>query len=225
MHKNWEGMPIVIFGSEGISRETLNIIEDINRYNNFPVYNFLGFIEDDSSKIGINKNGYRIISSDQEFEIFATNFKILAVVIPLGTPKIKQKIYDNISFMENLIYPNIIHPTVNLRESIKLGFGNIITAGVRMTTEITIGNFNLLNLNCTVGHDVIIKDYCVINPLASISGNVLIENNVLVGTGANILQNIKVHSNSIVGAGAVAVKDVEENSTVFGIPASVFRLK
>jgi hypothetical protein len=37
-------IPLVIFGSEGISREVLTIIEDINEIKKS--YEFLGFIED-----------------------------------------------------------------------------------------------------------------------------------------------------------------------------------
>ena len=41
----------------------------------------------------------------------------------------------------------------------------------------------------------------------------------MIGTGAKILQQLTIADNVIVGAGAVVVKDVDENSTVVGVPA------
>ena len=45
--------------------------------------------------------------------------------------------------------------------------------------------------------------------------------NVVVGAGAKVLGSIIVGSNTRIGAGSVVVRDVEENSTVVGIPGRV----
>lgn len=45
--------------------------------------------------------------------------------------------------------------------------------------------------------------------------------NVIVGAGAKVLGSIKVGDDAKIGAGSVVLKDVEENSTVVGIPGRV----
>ena len=45
--------------------------------------------------------------------------------------------------------------------------------------------------------------------------------NVVVGAGAKVLGSIIVGSNTRIGAGSVVVRNVEENSTVVGIPGRV----
>jgi len=45
-----------------------------------------------------------------------------------------------------------------------------------------------------------------------------IEDNVIIGCGAKILGNITIGENSKIGANAVVLKDVENNSTIIGIP-------
>jgi len=212
-----EMIPTVIFGSEGISRETLTIIDDINE--KMPTYDFLGFVEDEETKIGMNNLGYKVICSDNLFEDFCSNYEKVAVIIPQGNPKIKVKIYSKIQHIRNVFFPNIIHPDVKVRESIKLGIGNIITSGVKMTCDIHIGNFNLLNLNVTVGHDTVIKDFNVINPLVSISGGVQIGNRNLIGTGVNILQYLQIGDDVTIGAGACLTKDAKDSGVYVGIPA------
>lgn len=217
----WDGLPVVIFGSSGISKETYHIIDQINIINKFKVYDFLGFIEDSQAKLGIEViNGYKVISYDDDFYEFAKNFHLLGAIIPNGVPKIKEAIYNKVSSIGNLVFPNVIHPNVNFdTKTIILGKGNIIAAGVSLTCNIEIGNFNLINLNSTIGHDSKIGNFNVINPISSISGNVKINDYCLIGTGANILQQLSVGNNAIVGAGAVVTKDVKDNKVVVGIPA------
>lgn len=48
-----------------------------------------------------------------------------------------------------------------------------------------------------------------------------IGNNVVVGAGAKVLGSITIGDDAKIGAGSVVLKDVEENSTVVGIPGRV----
>lgn len=217
----WNGLPVLVFGSGGISKETYHIIQQINNYNNEKVYDFLGFIEDNEIKIGNEViNGYKVVSSDENILEYAKNYSILGIVIPIGNPKVKSAIFNKVKFISNLVYPNIIHPNVSFDpKTVSFGYGNVIGAGSILTCDVRMGNFNLINLNSTIGHDTEIGDFNVINPLTAISGNVHLKDLCLIGTGAKILQGLTINKNSTVGAGAVVVKDVEEDSTVVGVPA------
>lgn len=46
-----------------------------------------------------------------------------------------------------------------------------------------------------------------------------IGNNVMIGAGAKILGNIKIGDNCKIGANAVVLKDINDNTTVVGIPS------
>lgn len=219
--KNWNGLPVVIFGVGGISREVAYTIIDINNYNNTKVFDLLGFVTEDADSIGDNYSDMPVVACDETFNDFIEAFGVLGFVVPIGMPKIKRRIVEKLpKGKTNIVFPNIIHPTAVInKKNISLGVGNIVEAGVKFTLDIKIGNFNLLNLNTTVGHDVIIEDYCVINPLVSISGGGTIRENVLIGTGANILENLEIGKNSIVGAGAVVTKNIPPNTVAVGVPA------
>lgn len=217
----WNGLPLLIFGSGGISKETYNLVKQINTHNNQQIYNFLGFVEDNASNIGNEIiDGFKVVTCDDDMKEYANSFLVVGIVIPMGNPKVKSKIYSKIKVIENAVYPNIIHPSVKFDvNTVKLGIGNILTSGINLTCDIKIGNFNLINLNSTIGHDTEIKDFNVINPLVAVSGNVIINNGCLIGTGAKILQQLRINDNATVGSGAVVVADVEANSTVVGVPA------
>ena len=93
------------------------------------------------------------------------------------------------------------------------------------TTNIKIGNHVFVNLGATIGHDTIIEDGCVLNPGSNISGGVLIKAGTLIGTNATILQYNNIGAGVIVGAGAVVTKDVQDNTTVIGVPAKPINKK
>ena len=220
----WKGLPTVIFGSGGNSRETLFLIEEINRSSNNKIVDFIGFIGKEKYEIGKKINGYEIICSDSDFEAYTNKMSMLGVVIPIGTPNINKAIFNRIKHIKNLVFPNLIHPSVVFDEKrVSIGIGNIITSSVTLTLDINIGNFNFINRNSTIGHDVNIGDFNIINPLTSISGDINIGNECLIGTGTTILQGINIGDNSIVGAGAVVTEDVKENDTVVGVPAKTIK--
>ena len=79
---------------------------------------------------------------------------------------------------------------------------------------IVIGETTTVGDNCTIYHNVTLggtgKDKYKRHPDLG--------NNVMVGCGAKILGPIKIGNNVKIGSNAVVLKDVEENSTIVGIP-------
>lgn len=210
----WNGLPVVIVGTSGISKETKIIIDEINKCNYINQFKFEGFISEREEDIGQKVLDAKVISCDKHLESFFSKYTEIGVIIPIGNPKIKKDIFHKLKKYTNVVYPNIISPSAKIMEtkSLNIGFGNVICSGVVLTTEISIGNFNLINLNCTIGHNVEIGNYCVINPLSSISGDTRILDEVLCGAGSSIKQGLTIKQKSVIGLGAIIVKDVDENS-------------
>jgi acetyltransferase-like isoleucine patch superfamily enzyme len=88
---------------------------------------------------------------------------------------------------------------------------------------------------CFVGHGVLFindKHPRAVNPDGSMQNDedwelleTFIEDNVSIGSGAVIMGGIRIGKGAMIGAGAVVTKDVEENTTVAGVPARVFQKK
>lgn len=98
-----------------------------------------------------------------------------------------------------------IHPGAIIGKNLFIDHGNGIVIG-----ETTI-----------IGDNVVIFHGVTLGGTGNEKGkrHPTIGNNVLLGCGSTILGNITIGDNAKVGAGAVVVKNVEENTTVIGIPA------
>ena len=200
---------IYIIGASGFGREVAWLIEELDEFN------VIGFVDDNKEIQDKKINDIPVVGGipfliDQKEE---TN-----VVIAIGNPTIRYKIYEQLKENKNIKFPNIIAKDVRISNSNKLGIGNIICTQSILTVNITLGNFNHINLDCTVGHDVILHDFVTVYPSVNISGNVVVGNYSELGTGTKIIQGKSVTENVIIGAGSVVIKDLIEKGTYVGSP-------
>lgn len=190
---------IAVYGAGGLGKEFRGMIEDLG-------FEFIGYVDD-------NKN---IKSADLA--------KADDIVIAIARTEDRRKIARR---LETSVYPfkSLIHTSVPIHSSIKVGKGCIICPGVRLTVDISIGQFAIINLNATIGHDVKLGDFVSIMPGVNVSGNVTVEDGAFIGSGATILQGLKIGKDAVVGAGAVVTKNVAPGITVVGVPARPMKKK
>lgn len=202
---------IVIAGSGGFARETKWLIDRVNGCDK--MWNFLGYISMETGQKDVIGGDNYIMDVQEE----------LSVALAIGNPRIRQALYKRYKSNANIQFPNLIDTSVEISESVQLGYGNIICANNVLTVDINIGCFNIINLGCTVGHDVRIGDFNTVNPGSNISGNVVLKDFIEVGTGAKIIQGITVGEGGIIGAGSVVISDIPVETTVVGVPARIIK--
>lgn len=104
---------------------------------------------------------------------------------------------------------------IEIHPGAKIGGGLFIDHGM----GVVIGETAEVGDNCTIYHGVTLggtgKDKGKRHPT--------IGNNVLIGTGAKILGPFKVGDNARIAANAVVLQEVEEDTTVSGVPAHAVR--
>ncbi len=208
---------LVIIGAGGAGRETALIVEEINSVSK--KWNLLGFIDDNKGLKDKYINGYKVIGALD----YITNYQEeLYVVCAIANYQVKKRIIEELKNSHNkanIKFANIIHPSIGLNSTVKIGEGCIIYEGNIITANIEIGNHVIVSPKCGIGHDSTIKDYCNILWNVNISGNVLLEEGVTMGSGSTIIQGKKVGQGSFIGAGAVVIRDIKEGSTAVGVPS------
>ncbi|EAP97397.1 putative acetyl transferase protein [Janibacter sp. HTCC2649] len=208
--------PVVIVGCGGFGREVRDVIDAC--IANGEDWYFRGYVDDDPSSANlaaVERSQDEILGGVDWLENAP---KDTHVFIGIGTGSVKARI-DATLIRLGLSEGVLVHPTATLGRDVTIAGGSVVCAGVRMTTNIHLGRHVHVNLNTTIGHDVEIADHVSINPLVAISGNVRIGERSMIGTHAAILQGLDVGPDSIVGGSALVVRNVEESSTVKGVPA------
>lgn len=118
---------------------------------------------------------------------------------------------------------NLVHPSVNISSTVKMGIGNAIMAGVSINADSIIGNHVILNTNCSIDHDCEISDFVHISPNVALAGNVIVKEGAHIGIGATVIQGVTIGKWVIVGAGCVVLKDLPDYVTVVGNPARIIK--
>lgn len=200
---------IVIAGSGGFARETKWLIDRVNCCDK--MWNFLGYISMETGQKDVIGGDDYVINAQEK----------LYVALAIGNPQIRQAIYEKYRKNKRICFPNLIDPSANIGDSVRMGDGNIVCAGNVFTVDISIGCFNIINLECTVGHDVQMGNFNTVNPGTNISGNVIIGDLVEMGTGTKIIQDKQIGNGAVIGAGTVIIKDIPCNAVAVGVPAVV----
>ncbi|MEW5961780.1 MAG: acetyltransferase, partial [Chloroflexota bacterium] len=204
----------------GLAREVAWLVEEINR--EAPVWNLIGFIDENEDKWGSVLNGYPVLGGFAA--VTREHYGNLNTVCAVGSP-LNKKILVERAQVAGLIFVNLIHPNVKMSTQVKMGVGNIVCVGNTLTVNIAIGDHVILNPACTVGHDCLIGDYTTVAPGTNISGNVIIEEGCDLGTGCVIIQGIRIGEWTVVGAGAAVIRDIPAHCTAVGVPAKPIKFQ
>lgn len=203
---------MVILGSKGHAKEIIDIFDKSNYKGDI-------FLYDDISK-DLSDKLYNCFPILKSFEELKKRFKIQSdFVLGTGNPTVRQLLCD-IGEEAGGNLKSIISPyaKIGIRDVV-LAKGLNIMHNVILTNSITIDKGCLLNANCSIHHDVKIGKFCEIAPYASVLGGVTIGNNCFIGAGAIVLPNIVIGKNVTIGAGSIVTKHIENDRTVWGVPA------
>lgn len=207
---------IAIFGAGGFGREVAWLIDEINEKKR--EFDIIGFLDDDIALKGKVVNGLRVLGGIDYLEKRPS----LAVALAVGNPLHRFKAQKRLSVF-NVVYPNLIHPSVSPGINNSLGIGNIFCSGCIMTVNITIGNFCHFNLKSTIGHDCNLSDYTTSACSVDFAGCSKTGIGVYCGNQSTLLPSVSVKDFSIIGAGAVVNDTIEEGSVAVGIPAKIVK--
>lgn len=185
---------LAVYGAGGLGKEFRGMIEDMD----LP---FAGYIDDNKLR-----------------EPRADLSEVDDIIIAIARTEDRQRVVASLA-KKSYSFQSLIHSSVLVNSSIRIGKGCVICPGVRMTVDISIGDFAIINLNATIGHDVKIGNFVSIMPGVNVSGNVTIGDKAFIGSGATILQGLTIGEGATVGAGAVVTRNVSPGNTVVGVPA------
>jgi sugar O-acyltransferase (sialic acid O-acetyltransferase NeuD family) len=199
---------IAIIGAGGFGCEVFHLLDK-------DLYECVGFIDyKNNASLPVS-----VIGHENEMTDLINKHNFSTCLIAIGDLGTRKYIYSKIK-EHPISFPEMIDLSVKCFSK-KIAVGVIIYPSVVIMNDCEIGKFTLINSGVTLGHNVVIGDYCNINPGVNLAGRIIIGNNVFIGIGASIKENVIIGNNAVIGAGSVVLKDVQENTTVYGVPAKV----
>lgn len=205
---------LIVFGAGDLGKF---IVYNIEMFD--PEYNILGFMDQDTNKIGGELCGLPIFDIDY---LKSSQIEDLSIVIAISSPTAKEAILKKLE-LYNLKFPNFISPDSWISKGVKKGRGILIYPNSTIDFEAEIGDFVTINAGCSIGHNVSIGKFSTLAPGVNLAGFTKIEEKANLGIGSCTIQKIKVGSCSTIGGQAMLIKDVEPHSTVVGVPAKIIK--
>jgi sugar O-acyltransferase (sialic acid O-acetyltransferase NeuD family) len=205
---------MVIIGAKGHALEILDVLL-FNREQE-RIY----FFDDVSKSFELDPiNQYQIIRSPQELKkLFSAS---PSFALGTGKPSLRKKLSAFCKELGGELSSVISADAYISSLGVDLAAGLNIMHRVMIHPQVKIGEGTLINAGVIIHPESRIGSYCEICPSAVITGKVTIGNEVMIGAGAILLPGVNVGDNAIIGAGAVVTRDVQKNTMVAGVPATV----
>jgi sugar O-acyltransferase (sialic acid O-acetyltransferase NeuD family) len=212
--------PLVVIGSGGFGRETVETVRAINAEH--PTWDLLGFLDDDPALHGKQIDDVPVLGPIDEAR---TLFVAAQLVVCTGHPGnyfSKKRIVERLALPESR-YGTIVHPTAALSTSSRVGRGSVLLAHVVATASVQIGAHVSVMPNTIFTHDDVIEDYATFGAGVRLAGRVTVEAGAYVGSGALIREDRTIGAWSLLGMGSILTKDVPPGEVWIGAPASFLR--
>ncbi len=129
-------------------------------------------------------------------------------IISMWDQKIRQD-WMQLAQSLNMVPRSIIHPSVYISETARIGAGVYLAANAVVSCNVVIADHVIVNYSVTVGHDSTIGSHCFLNPGARLSGNVNIGQRVLIGSNAFIFQGVSVADDCLIDAMTYVDRNIE----------------
>lgn len=194
---------IFLYGAGGVARDIINLNKIEQQFE------IVGII-DDYKKEKIYE--IPIYSFEEMKENF--NKEQLNILITLGDPNIKKKVYEEFKYNEKIKLASYISKKALILNS-KIGNGVIIYPNAIISSDCQIKDNVLIGANTSIGHDCLIGDFVSITFNCAIGGNTKIGKLSYIGSNSVLRDEIKIGKNCIVGMGSIVTKDIEENKVFY----------
>lgn len=194
---------LFLYGAGGVARDIINLNKIEQQFE------IVGIIDD-------YKKGKIYEIPIYSFNEMEENFNKdqLSILITLGDPNIKKKVYEELKYNKKIKLASYISKEVLILNS-KIGNGVIIYPNTIISSDCQIKNNVLIGANTSIGHDCLIGDFVSITFNCAIGGNTKIGNLSYIGSNSVLRDEIKIGKNCIIGMGSIITEDLENKKLYY----------
>ena len=191
---------LFIVGAGGFGREAVWIVERINNAAQQPLWNVIGFADDDPSKQSGNFEGYPLLGS---VEKASQDNPGASVFIAVATSATRRNIYARLRGHD---FPALIDPSAQVSPTTEFRHGTLISVGAVVSVGTDIGKFAIISSRTGIGHDVTVGDFCNLAPGVTLSEHARVGQDVHMGANSCVAHGVTVPDGTIVPCGTAVLK-------------------
>jgi sugar O-acyltransferase (sialic acid O-acetyltransferase NeuD family) len=209
------GRPLLLVGAGGFARETLELVQAINRVA--PTWDVVGLLDDDPGMHGRRIHGVEVIGPSAAVHDHPDALVTACVASP-DDPLRRLALVSRLDLPPER-YATLVHPAAVVPTSASIGHGTVLHATTVLTADIELGAHVAAMPAVVLTHDDVIGDGVTFGAGARVAGAVTIERGAYVGSGALLREGLTVGAGAVVGMGAVLTKPVPAGEVWAGVPA------
>lgn len=207
---------LVIVGSGGLARETVELVRAINAVG--ATWKLLGYLDDDPQKHGRRFAEFAVLGGTEALRDMGDAMVVLCVGSSRDNGS-RRRLVERLQIPPER-YATLVHPRATLADSVSVGPGCIVLGGAVATADVRIGAHVVVMPSAVFTHDDVIEDYVTVAAGALLAGGVLVGEAAYIGTGASVRENVIIGAGATVGMGAVVLSDVPPGEVWAGVPAA-----
>ncbi len=200
---------LFVVGAGGFGREAIWTVERINAAAQQPLWNIIGYADDDPKwNKGDNFEGYPILGTVEQA---SKDHPGASVFVAIGNNVKRTDIYRRLRGHD---FPAIIDPTAQVSPTTEFKHGTFIGAGAVIQVGTELGKFDLVGSNCVVCHDAVLGDFVNVGPGTVVAGGVKVGNLVSFFANSSTMPWITIGEGATVNCGASVREDLKPGATV-----------
>jgi sugar O-acyltransferase (sialic acid O-acetyltransferase NeuD family) len=214
--------PLVLLGSGGFGRETVEVVRAINdAHGGTPRWDLLGFLDDDPARWGEHVGGTPVIGGAGMLAELPDARAVVCTGHP-GDFASKRRIVERLG-LDAERYASLVHPAAVLGASCGLGAGTVVLAGAVLTAAVEVGDHVAIMPQAVLTHDDRVDDYAILAAGVRLAGGVRVREGAYLGAGCMVREDRTIGRGALVGMGAVVTSDVPAGEVWAGTPARLLR--
>lgn len=218
-------IPLVIVGAGGLGREVAELVRALiavgpaaGRSTSLPVH-LAGFLDDDPRTHGSLVGGSPVLG-DVGWLDGCPDVAVTVGIASPGDPGARGRLVRRLGQRR---WTTLVHPSVDLPDSIVIGEGSIVHAGSVLTADVSIGSHVVVMPSVVMTHDDVVGDGSIFGSGARLAGGVSVGRSAYIGSGASIREGLRIGDGAVVGMGSVVTSDVPPGEVWAGVPARRLR--
>lgn len=209
--------PLLVIGSSGHASAVLDVVELQGDYE------VIGLL-DSFEAAGVTKHGYHVLGAAEAVAEIAESLACRFVFVAIGDNWARWQISKKVSsVLPNAEFPAVIHPSVVVSKSARVGAGSVIMAASVVMTNTVIGEGCIVNTASTLNHDCRMDDYSSLSPGVHLGGAAAIGFRSSIGIGSTLREKVTIGRDTVIGAGSVVLNEIPDGVVAYGVPAKMAR--